>query len=554
MAVVACQANAQLRTPLSPNVEPFSIARGSTFAASGHGAAPRSPEKLSAIASDLREAQQIISQFHVDGRSLKPGELTKSGVTGMLRVLDPHSHYYDAAEWDGLLDEQRSSYSGMGATIATFERNGVNGTYVLSTFPGSPAARAGLRFGDRVIAVNGKEIAGDGSDEVRDKLRGPTGSAFRLTVERSATKRVETIGLRRERVAQPSIPDSFILRWGVGYIDLSEGFTYTTADEFNAALGDLKRQGARSLVLDLRGNGGGIVDQAVKVAERFLPAGTLILTQRGRSRIDNRVWRSRNAAPETMPLVVLVDEDTASASEIVAGAFQDNDRAIIVGQRTFGKGLVQSVIELPSGSGLTLTSARYLTPSGRSIQRDYSKVDLYDYFHHKTPAAAADSAFTAHTLTDRTVYGGDGIQPDEAVKTENLGRTQAALLDPLFFFACEAASGRVAGHANYRVGALSFGRRVSPADLPISDSLVAAFNDFASKATNGGFSPEVLRNETAFIRLRLRYNLAMAAFGTVSANQVLTDNDPQVAKGMEALPRAAQLAQGAARANQRVGR
>ncbi len=142
--------------------------------------------------------------------------------------------------------------------------------------------------------------------------------------------------------------------------------------------------GMKSLILDLRGNGGGIVDQAVKVAEKFLPAGTLILTQRGRSRIDNRVWKSKNTNPEQMPLVVLVNEDTASASEIVAGAFQDDDRAMIVGEKTFGKGLVQSVIDLPGRTGLTLTTARYVTPSGRSIQRDYSKIDLYDYYNHKT--------------------------------------------------------------------------------------------------------------------------------------------------------------------------
>ena len=460
----------------------------------------------------------------------------------MLGVLDPHSRYYDAAEWYDLLDEQRSSYSGIGASIATFERAGVVGTYVIATFAGSPAARAGLRFGDRIAAVNREGVNGQGSDIVRDKLRGQTGTAFRVTVERAATNRLETIEIRRDRVAQPSIPDAYILRTGIGYIDLSEGFTYTTADEFTVALNTLKRQGAKSLILDLRGNGGGIVDQAVKVAERFLPARSLILTQRGRSRIDNRVWRSNNISPEKMPLVILVNEETASASEIVAGAFQDNDRAMIVGERTFGKGLVQSVIGLPSGAGLTLTSARYLTPSGRSIQRDYSNTDLYDYFSHKTPAAAAGSSVIAHTLTDRTVYGGDGIKPDETVKGEVLSRTHASLLDPIFFFAREVANGRIAGQENYRAASISFGKRILSGDLPISDSLVAAFNEFAAMKANGGFASEVLRSETAFIRLRLRYDLAVASFGTVAANQVLTEDDPQVAKAVEALPRAAELA------------
>jgi carboxyl-terminal processing protease len=546
--------NAQLKAPLSPAVEPFSIKRGSSFAASGGMGKTDTPSssKVAIITSDISEAEEIISRNYLDGRSHNTSEMTKSALDGMLHSLDPHSNFYDAAQWKDLMDEERSSYSGIGASIANFEQNGVTGTYVLSTFPGSPAGRAQLRFGDKIVAINGEKMSGKQSDVVRDKIRGETGTMFRLTVERASTNRLETLEIRRNRVVQPSIPDAYILRPGIGYIDLSEGFNYTTSDEFNTAFNELKRQGAKSLVLDLRGNGGGIVDQAVKVAEKFLPAGTLILTQRGRARIDNRVWRSGNPVPETMPLVVLVDEDTASASEIVAGAFQDNDRALIVGERTFGKGLVQSVISLPAGAGLTLTSARYLTPSGRSIQRDYSKLDLYDYFNHKTPAAAADSSFIAHTLTGRTVYGGDGIQPDEVIKSETLTPTQASLLDPLFFFAREAANGRVAGLENYRSTSFSFGRRVLAGDLAISDSLVSAFNEFAKR--NAKMSAETLKAETAFIRLRLRYNLAMASFGTVSADQVLAEDDPQLARAVEALPRAAELAQLAARMHQHAVR
>jgi carboxyl-terminal processing protease len=470
----------------------------------------------------------------------------------MLRSLDPHSNFYDAVEWKDLMDEERGSYSGMGASIGDFERDGVLNTYVLSTFPGSPAARAQLRFGDRILAINGESMTKAASDSVRDKIRGASGTTFRLTVERAGTNRVETIEIRRNRVPQPSIPDAYILKSGIGYIDLSEGFNYTTADEFSVALSDLKRQGAKSLILDLRGNGGGLVDQAVKVADKFLPAGTLILTQRGRARVDNRVWRSVNPSPETMPLVVLVDEDTASASEIVAGAFQDNDRALIVGTRTFGKGLVQSVIGLPNGAGLTLTSARYMTPAGRSIQRDYNKLDLYDYFQHKTPAAAADSSFIAHTLTDRTVFGGDGIQPDEVASYGVLSKAQAALLDALFFFSREVVNGRVGGQEKYSAGSFVFGKRVLPSDLPISDSLVAAFNDFAGREMH--VATDALKNELPFVRLRLRYNLAMASFGTISANQVLVENDPQIAKALEVLPRAQQLAQLAARVRRTASR
>jgi carboxyl-terminal processing protease len=446
-----------------------------------------------------------------------------------------------------MMDEERSGYTGIGATIANFEIAGVTATYILSTFPGSPAERMQLRFGDRIIAVNGEKVSGESSNAVRDKIRGAAGTVFRLTFERAVNNRLETKEIRRGRVPQPSIPDAYMIRPGIGYIDLSEGFNYTTSTELDAAMQELKRAGMRSLVLDLRGNGGGIVDQAVRVAERFLPSGTLILTQQGRSRIDNRTWRSHNTAAETMPLVVLVDENTASASEIVAGAFQDNDRALIVGDKTFGKGLVQSVIDLPGNAGLTLTAARYLTPSGRSIQRDYSTIDLYDYFNHR--AAAIDKPyFEARTVTDRRVYGGDGIQPDETVKSDEITDRQADLLDLLFRFSREAANGRVAGQENYRTVGVTFGKRIPAGESMVSDGLLSAFNAFAIKNGDGKVSIDRLRTESAFIKLRLRYNLIMASHGSVAANQVLIENDPQVAKGIEALPKAAQLAQLAAKA------
>ena len=551
-----CDGVPQLKTKLNEPVEPFSIKRGSTFSASGgspnaHVNALETASKTSQITSDIREAEELIRRNQVDGRNITPDEMTKTALTGALRTLDPHSNFFDQAEWKDLLDEERSAYTGIGASIANFDSAGVTDTFVLATFPGSPAAKAMLRFGDRIVAVDGIKMTGKESDVVRDKIRGATGTTLRLTVERAANDCVETVEIRRGRVPQPSIPDSYMLRPGVGYIDLSEGFNYTTYTEFDTAMKELKRAGMRSLVLDLRGNGGGIVDQAVKVAERFLPAGTLILTQRGRARIDNRTWRSTNTDAETMPLVVLVDENTASASEIVAGAFQDDDRALIVGEKTFGKGLVQGVIDLPGGTGLTLTAARYLTPSGRSIQRDYSKIDLYDYFNHKSPAAdIGQTYFEARTVTDRKVYGGDGIQPDEVVPSDPISNNQAALLDMIFVFAREAANGRVAGQEYYRSSATSFGKRVSRSDIPVSDGLMSAFYDYAVRNGAGKLSLDSLRAEANFIKLRLRYDLAIASFGSVSADQVLTEDDAQIAKALEVLPRAGQLAQTAAKMRQ----
>ncbi|MEO7659328.1 MAG: S41 family peptidase, partial [Pyrinomonadaceae bacterium] len=484
-SIAAGSVGAQLTLPLHESADPFTIRTGSTFSASGGSNNSRydSSEigtKPSRIAADIRDAQNIISRNYFDAGTLDPGHLTKSALDGMLRSLDPHSNFYDGTEWRDLLDEQRSGYTGIGATIANFTVRGVTDTYILSTFAGSPAAKAHLRFGDRIVAINGEKMDGKGLDIVRDKIRGAIGTVFRLTVQRSATNRNEIIEIRRTRVEQPSIPDAYILRPGIGYVDLSEGFNYTTSAELDAAIRQLNRNGMRSLILDLRSNGGGIVDQAVKVAEKFLPAGTLILTQRGRTRIDNRVWKSANPNSENIPLVVLVNPDTASASEIVAGAFQDDDRALIVGEKTFGKGLVQSVINLPHDTGLTLTTARYLTPSGRSIQRDYSKLDLYDYFNHKNSTAEVGKPyFEARTVTDRKVFGGDGIQPDEIVKADNITRSQASLLDPIFAFTRELVNGRIAGHENYRSASIAYGKRITPGDLPVTDSLMTAFTDFA---------------------------------------------------------------------------
>ncbi|MBK9215858.1 MAG: S41 family peptidase [Chloracidobacterium sp.] len=541
--VLVILAAGQVRAPFDGPAASFILKQGSTFSASG-GSSEGLGSRPSPIAADILEAQRIIAGQHIDGDQLKPADLTKNAITGMLDALDPHSNFYDRAEWTDLMDEQRSGYTGIGATIANFERGGVIDTFVVSTFAGSPAADARLRYGDRIVAVNGEPMVGKTSDVVRDKIRGTAGSSFRMTVERASDLRHVTLQIRRGRVAQPSIPDAYILRPGIGYIDLSEGFNYTTAGEFDTALAGLKRQGMTSLILDLRGNGGGIVDQAVKVASRFLPAGTVVVTQRGRTRLDNRTWRSSDPNPETLPLVVLVDEETASASEIVAGAFQDTDRALIIGEKTFGKGLVQSVIELPGRTGLTLTTARYLTPSGRSIQRDYVRTDRYDYYHHRSQAAAAGAFFEARTITDRRVVGGDGVHPDEAVTLPRLTPDEAKLLDPLFFFTRDLLNGRVPGISIEPVAGAST-RRILSGDMIVTPAMMARFTDYLS-ANSEAFAPPPV-GHGPFVKMRLRHNLVMGLHGVTSAGQVLIEDDPQVARAVDALPRAAQLAN---RANQ----
>ncbi len=540
-------------------VEPFKIKKGSSFSASPSHTVPNQiqaskPAPLipnEHITRDFSDALEIIRKNYVDGKDVNYNELTKSSIDSMLHALDPHSNYYDSVEYQELLTDQQSEYFGIGATIANYEKDGEMNTFVIATFPDSPASRAGLRFGDKILTVNGENMTGKNSSVVRDKVRGKKGTVVRVFIERGDTRRQETVEIRRNRVPQPTIPDAYIVRDQIGYIDMSEGFNYTTSEELTVALAELHKLGMTSLILDLRENTGGILDQAVRVAEKFLPAGSVIVTQRGRFTIDNRVWRSLNRTPETMPLVVLVNDSTASASEIVSGAMQDYDRALIIGENTFGKGLVQSIIDLPYGSGLTLTTAKYYTPSGRSIQRDYSKSSLYDYFNHKA-AIQSQNKTEAKTITGRRVFGGDGITPDEIIKNQIFTDKESEFLDPVFFFSNELANGRIAGFESYKIsGQIKYGKRIRPSDYPVGDDILKAFRNFIEQSNEWKSLAASVEADETFIKTRLRYNLIAAAFGTVSANQVLTEEDKQVAKAVENLPRAQQLALLASKARQK---
>ena len=233
-------------------VEPFRLDSGSSFTASRDNIAARSGASAAAperITGDVAEALEIIRKNYVGGDRLDYAELINSSISAMLRSLDPHSNYFDAAEYGEMLTDQRSEYSGIGATIANYRRAGREETFVIATFPDAPATRAGLRFGDKITAVEGKSAAGKSSAEVRDLVRGKRGSTVRLTVERAADGKTEIVAIKRNRVPSPTIPDAYLLKENVGYIDLTNGFNYTTGDELNAALEDLEAQGMNSLIL-----------------------------------------------------------------------------------------------------------------------------------------------------------------------------------------------------------------------------------------------------------------------------------------------------------------
>jgi carboxyl-terminal processing protease len=504
------------------------------------------------IEKDFDEALALIKENYVEGKKLDYNSAFKSSIIGMLRSLDPHSNYFDREEFDELKTDQRSEYFGIGASIYSYTVGQDADTFIIATFEEAPANRAGLRFGDRILAVDGVKMTGKPSAEVRDKIRGPRGSVVKLTIESAADKKVRTVEITRDVVPQPSIPDSYLLKPGVGYIDMTRGFNYTTTDELQEAVERLRTKGMTSLVIDLRNNPGGFLEQSINVAELFLPSGQLILKQKGRNGSRDHV--SRNTSPDLTPLVILINENTASASEIVAGAMQDHDRALIVGKTSFGKGLVQSIIPLEYGAGLTLTSAKYFTPSGRLIQRDYSNGGFYDYYTHggsnrldQNYSGNKQSGPEKKTDTGRAVYGGGGIAPDEVVAPKLISPGQRRLLNPIFAFSRELVNGRIGGLDNYKIQRpIEFNHELLQSDYALNDSIFRSFKEFVAADANLRNLSYLVDVNRPFIELQLRFNLVTAAYGRVLADRVfITADDQQVARAVEVLPRARDLAMSA---------
>jgi carboxyl-terminal processing protease len=510
------------------------------------------------VKSDLAEALSVIQDNYIDGKKLDYNSIFKSSINGMLNVLDPHSTYLDTADFAAFKTEQRSQYYGIGATIGDLTQGDQINTYIRATFQDAPASRAGLRFGDKITAVDGQSMKNKNFSEVRKFLLGPLGTVVKVTVEHAATGQSETVTITRDAVALPSIPQAYMVRPGVGYVAMTGGFNTTTAEEFQEALQDLHSKGMNMLVLDLRGNRGGLLIQAVRVANTFLQREQLIVTQKGRIRGSVEVFKALNDTPDTVPLVVLVNGDTASAAEIVAGALQDHDRALIVGESTFGKGLVQLPIQLEYDSALLLTIAKYYTPSGRLIQRDYSTGGSYDYYtkgglsSDKETLKALPAGPESHTDTGRAVYGGGGISPDEIAKPARITVAEARLANPIFAFALELTTGRVAGFERYKIQrAIEYNHDLQSTDYPVTDAVFSELKRFVAAKAIYKVAPEQLDRSRAFVERQLRFELATAAYGSTAAVQVFNDGDPQIARAVDAMPRARELALSARRARAR---
>lgn len=504
------------------------------------------------VEQDVSEALSVIENNYIDGKKLDYNEVFKSSIDSMLHTLDPHSNYFDAKEFEQFRTDQSSRYFGIGASIGDLsDPNGtVIATYIKATFEGAPANRAGLRYGDKIIEINGVSVLGKPFTDVRNMLRGPRGTMAKLLVERLNTGKRESVEIIRDAVPQPSISESYMIRPGVGYINMSGGFNQTTYAEFAEDMRNLKAQGMQQLVLDLRNNGGGLVGQAYRVANTFLATGQTVFTQKGRLDGTTEPYKAENNVPDTTPIVMLVNRNTASASEILAGALQDHDRALIVGENTFGKGLVQNPFLLDYGSMLLLTIAKYETPSGRLIQRDYSDGNLYSYYtkggvsaddQEPEPPRGAESK----TDSGRTVYGGGGISPDVAIKPQTIPtedfRVQQKLTNPIFAFALDLSLGKEKGFETYKINKpISFDYDIKKTDYAVTDELYQAFRDFAVQKYK--YTPAQVDKQRPFVERVLRSELVTAAYGSTTSFQVFNEYDNQLMRAIDLLPQAKQLA------------
>ena len=393
--------------------------------------------------------------------------------------------------------------------------------------------------------------------EVRTFLRGPRGTTAKLVVEKYGTGIRETVEIVRDAVSQPSIAESYMIRPEVGYIAMTGGFNQTTYAEFVHAMQQLKAQGMKQLIVDLRGNGGGLVHQAYKIANIFLPRGQAVFTQKGRIDGTGNTYNSDNDAPEDMPLIVLVNKNSASASEILAGALQDHDRALIVGENTFGKGLVQNPFPLEYGSMLLLTIAKYETPSGRLIQKDYSDGNLYNYYTNggtlqEENQPSKPKGAESKTDSGRTVYSRGGINPDKLVKPQTItnekARFQAKLNNPIFAFILDLAYGKIKGFENYKIDRpISFEYDIKSNDFPVTENLFQTFKKFAIEKYK--FTPAQINKEREYVERFLRTELVTAAYGSTTSFQVFNEYDTQLKQAVEFLPAAKQLAVDGAKAN-----
>ena len=368
------------------------------------------------IAKNLDVFNSIVKEldlFYVD--TINPDKTIREGIDAMLYSLDPYTEYYPEDDQSELEQMLKNSYGGIGSII-TWDAK-LKRSVIAEPYEGMPAATSGLKAGDVLMAIDGKDLAGKNNQEVSEMLRGQVGTGFKLTVQRPGTEKPLDFDIVRRSIQLPIIPYYTVLDNQIGYINLST-FSGNPSKEFKQAFLDLKKKGITSLVIDLRNNGGGLLDEAIEIANFFLPRGKVLVTTKGKIKQASNTYKTlREPLDLDIPLAVLVNSSTASSSEILAGSLQDLDRAVIVGNRTFGKGLVQTTRMLPYGGTMKLTTSKYYIPSGRCVQ-------AIDYKHRNEDGSVGripDSLTTVfHTAAGREVRDGGGVTPDIEVKQDKL--------------------------------------------------------------------------------------------------------------------------------------
>ncbi len=439
----------------------------------------------------------------------------KGAIPGMLRTLDPHSNFFDPKAYQLLREGQSGHYYGVGMYVGAPEGRVV----VMYPFEGSPAFRAGLRPGDEITSVNDTSTEHSTVTQVSTMLKGPKGTPVTITTRRQGSPEALHFSVIRDNVPRGTVNYAFWIRPGIAYVRV-EAFNETTSHEVDQALAHFPESAIEGLILDLRDNPGGLVQEAVNVADRFLRKGQLIVSHHGRASAETKFVAKHGERGREYPIVVMVNRGTASAAEILAGALQDHDRAWIFGENTFGKGLVQAPFPLYGNSALLLTIAKYYTPSGRLIQRDYSHQGLFEYLSRTE--GQNNLKDMKKTDSGRVMFGGDGITPDERYETPKPTRLEAQLLGGLtfFFYAPEF----FATHDEH----LS-------KDWKPNDQVMEDFRFFMTRR-HIEFTPAEYEQDRAWIEDRLREQLFITAFSREESDRLTFQNDPEVKKALDSLP------------------
>ncbi len=465
--------------------------------------------------------------------------LVHLAIGGMLQTLDPHSNFMDPRSYAQLRERQEGRYYGLGVSINV--RDGR--ITVMSLFGGSPAYRKGIRRGDVIARIDGEDAIGMSSEQAVRRLRGPKGSAVKISIRRVGYNRLIDLEVERDEINIPTVEAAFMVDERTGYVRLG-GFAATTDHELRRELNSLNDAGMQRLLLDLRDNPGGPLDQAIKVANRFLPRGDMVVYTRGRVANSDQDYYAREESEFTeLPLMVLVNRSSASASEIVAGAIQDHDRGLVVGETTFGKALVQSIYRVSHGAGLALTTARYYTPSGRMIQRPWDGTfdEYLAYSMRKQTPRTHLPADRKYTDNGREVYSGGGIEPDHFIAgpiqgfaPSRFGRLLAARAEFANF------AERFSAEGDTRIGAQGKGREIVSSGFVTDDRLL---NEFKKHVRRRGLtvSEDAFAADVNFIRAMIHFEVDVALFSIAEARRNLFRADPQAQYALTLFGEAEQL-------------